>query len=211
MSTVLLILTRASSPASLSTNTRRAAFPLQTLPQHRQHGRWRWAACHSYTTSVQEPQVADLDFTSWLLLTQYKTPSTDYMSALLLRCRLLSSNVRRCLHDRDKLACKHNFWRLRLIPRGCCPAGRWRLHRRPISSSQLCLLAAPCTVYVMPARSVFWRRDVQCVGMLANRAPQGSSCGTAVEGGGGLLGVGVPDAESQDELLQCVLGSSHLL
>lgn len=54
---VLLVLPGASSPASLPANTRWAALPIQTLPQHRQHHRRRWAALNDHATSVSEPQV----------------------------------------------------------------------------------------------------------------------------------------------------------
>lgn len=39
-----------------------------------------------------------------------------------------------------------------------------------------CVLALLCAVCAMPECSVFWHHGVQCVGMLADRAPQGSNC-----------------------------------
>lgn len=38
----------------------------------------------------------------------------------------------------------------------------------------------------MPECSVFWHHGVLCVGILANRAPRGSSCWTVVNSGGGV-------------------------
>lgn len=56
-SAVLLILPGAPSPASLPADARRAALPLQTLSQYRQHdGRGR-AALNGHTTSISESQV----------------------------------------------------------------------------------------------------------------------------------------------------------
>lgn len=57
VSAVLLVLPGASSPASLPANTRWAALPIQTLPQHRQHHRRGWKALDDHTTTVSESQV----------------------------------------------------------------------------------------------------------------------------------------------------------
>lgn len=38
----------------------------------------------------------------------------------------------------------------------------------------------------MPECSVYWHHGVPCVGILANRAPRGSSCWTVVNSGGGV-------------------------
>lgn len=54
----------------------------------------------------------------------------------------------------------------------------------------LCLLVLLWAVCAMPECSVFWHHGVPCVGMLASRAPQGSSWWTVVKGGGGLGGWG---------------------
>lgn len=73
---------------------------------------------------------------------------------------------------------------------------------------KFCVLILLCAVCVMPECSEFWHHGVLCVGILAKRAPQGFSCWTAVNSGGGFGGVG-PDAENHGELQQCLLGSSH--
>lgn len=55
-----------------------------------------------------------------------------------------------------------------------------------VSCSDNFCLALLCTVCVMSVCSVFWHHGVLCVGVLAHRAPQGSSCWTVVKGGGSL-------------------------
>lgn len=54
---VILVLPRAPPPAALPADTGRAALPLQTLPQHRQHGRRGWTALDGHTAAISESQV----------------------------------------------------------------------------------------------------------------------------------------------------------
>lgn len=124
----------------------------------------------------------------WLHLVQQNNLNFGACTAC---CALLMSSSSHCVTaDCQKsivlcisMAGEHSHANTSEVPRIdqtclCGPAGMWRA----VWFWQL--LSALRAVCAMPKCSVFWHHGVPCVGVLADRAPRGSSCSTVDEVGG---------------------------